>query len=273
MLKIYLKLILLYQISTNSGLVFLAENEKCYLNTYTRGIGFPSDSCRANEEKINTYYSNPFYETKAKDMCLPKCHHGYTGHASTCRQNCPKDFHDDHSFCIKPSAYGRGAGYISQASCNADHSQGCERDFLFVYYPKCKEGYHAVGCCICSPDCPDGMTDIGVSCVKKNYHRGYGHTIGECRKDEDSYKDSCYHKCPAGNLGIGPMCIFQTCPVGLMKCGNQCVGIGSCTNMMIRYNEAELSKSIVEVHRVQGNQKLYRQKIIKFGEKHSPKCV
>lgn len=42
----------------------------------------------------------------------------------------------------------------------------CERYGLIVY-PKCDPSYHAVGCCVCSPDCPPGTTDIGVSCHKR----------------------------------------------------------------------------------------------------------
>ena len=41
--------------------------------------------------------------------------------------------------------------------CEADYGAGnCEESGLVVY-PKCKPGFHAVGCCICSPDCPAGM--------------------------------------------------------------------------------------------------------------------
>ena len=77
--------------------------------------------------------------------------------------------------------YGRGAGYAWQFGdglnlddawrrCLADNSQGCEQCILIVY-PKCAEGYHAVGCNICSPDCPADMTDLGVSCEKPMYDR------------------------------------------------------------------------------------------------------
>ncbi len=41
-------------------------------------------------------------------------------------------------------------------------------------YPKCQSGFHAVGCCVCSPTCPDGMNDIGISCGKNSYGRGVG---------------------------------------------------------------------------------------------------
>ena len=39
-----------------------------------------------------------------------------------------------------------------------------DRDYPGVYdvdgllcYPKCREGFHAFGCCVCSPDCPSGL--------------------------------------------------------------------------------------------------------------------
>ena len=34
-------------------------------------------------------------------------------------------------------------------------------DVKHVIRPKCKESFHNVACCICSPDCPKDMTDIG----------------------------------------------------------------------------------------------------------------
>lgn len=56
-----------------------------------------------------------------------------------------------------------------------------------LYYPKCKQNFHNVGCCICSPDCPSGWTDIGVSCKKpESYGRGTGYSIlfNKCRNNE-----------------------------------------------------------------------------------------
>jgi hypothetical protein len=40
-----------------------------------------------------------------------------------------------------------------------------------MFYPKCRAGFEAFGCCVCSPKCPDGMTNIGVSCAKATYTR------------------------------------------------------------------------------------------------------
>lgn len=58
--------------------------------------------------------------------------------------------------------------------CEKDNGVGnCEENGL-IWYPKCKYGYHPVGCCICSPNCPSGWDDIGVSCTKPTYGRGVG---------------------------------------------------------------------------------------------------
>ena len=63
--------------------------------------------------------------------------------------------------------YGRGAGFPiwDQATCEGQNpTNGCER-YLAMYYPKCKAGFHAVGCCICSPDwwvSWQGLSDINL---------------------------------------------------------------------------------------------------------------
>ena len=47
----------------------------------------------------------------------------------------------------------------------------CEK-FGLLYYSKCKEGYHAWGCCNCKFECPEGMRDLTSMCLKKSYKRG-----------------------------------------------------------------------------------------------------
>ena len=108
--------------------------------------------------------------------------------------SCPTDFHDDGDYCGKPASYGRGGGYPWQGSdgvsnpndsmlarCKANgNPQGCEMDGA-IAYPKCKAGFHKVGCCVCSPDCPSGWEDIGVSCHKPNTKgncQAYGRVAG-----------------------------------------------------------------------------------------------
>jgi len=134
-------------------------------------------------------------------LCYPKCKEGYKGVGPVCWQSCAAGFRDDGAHCAKPEPYGRGAGYPWKAGdkpfslddarkrCNKDHPQGCEKHGAIIY-PKCREGFHATGCCVCSPNCPQGQTDIGVSCAKKSYGRGAGKPLlglGQSLKD-------CYYK-------------------------------------------------------------------------------
>ncbi|EAR97484.1 hypothetical protein TTHERM_00437330 (macronuclear) [Tetrahymena thermophila SB210] len=147
--------------------------------------------------------SNPICLTEAQQRCqaqtgkpceqygaimYPKCGDGFHNvGCCLCESQCPPGFRDDGLFCAKPSAYGRGAGYpwkfgdgfnLNGATqrCQHDNSQGCE-SYGLIIYPKCSQGYHNFGCCICSPDCPAGTTDIGVSCTKPVYGRGVGYPM------------------------------------------------------------------------------------------------
>ncbi|EAR97486.1 hypothetical protein TTHERM_00437350 (macronuclear) [Tetrahymena thermophila SB210] len=129
-------------------------------------------------------------------IMYPKCDNGFFNvGCCLCASQCPPGFRDDGFFCAKPSAYGRGAGYPWQFGdafnldnatkrCEKDNSQGCEQNGLIIY-PKCQQGFHNFGCCICSPDCPSGTVDIGVSCTKPVYGRGVGFPM---------YYDDCSNK-------------------------------------------------------------------------------
>jgi hypothetical protein len=82
---------------------------------------------------------------------------------------CPAGFKDDIFYCLKPSAYARGTGRFDQAKCLVDAkplgTSSCEYLGL-LYYPTCKPGFYAYGCCFCSPECPAGWKDHGISCLK-----------------------------------------------------------------------------------------------------------
>src|SRR5208337_4277587 len=82
-------------------------------------------------------------------------------------------------------------------------------------YPKCKANFHAVGCCVCSPDCPSDMTDIGVSCAKESYGRGAGKPLemGTCAPglQKDPSGALCYPACKGDFHMVGPVC-WQNCP-------------------------------------------------------------
>lgn len=137
-------------------------------------------------------------------LCYPACKDGYTGIGPVCWRKCPPGFRNDGAFCFKPKAYGRGAGYISRKKCHKHHHDGCDK-YGLLYYPTCKKGYSHRGCCICSPKCPEGTTDIGISCAKKSYGRGAGHPLS-CDPDEEQQGGLCYKKCPEGWKGVGPVC-------------------------------------------------------------------
>ena len=121
---------------------------------------------------------NPdFPDPEVGFLCYAACTGGWYGSLEKCVPDCPPDFRDDGRFCFKPKPYGRGAGFPWKFGdglnddgmfkrCEEEHGDGnCEKNGLIVY-PKCKEGYHNNGCCICSPDCPAGMRDSALTCEK-----------------------------------------------------------------------------------------------------------
>jgi hypothetical protein len=118
-----------------------------------------------------------YYCPEGKEMSMKKCHppckENYVGNGPVCWQSCQENFRNDGAFCFKPKPYGRGAGYFTNNKCKSKHEQGCEK-WGFLSYPICKEGYKAFGCCICTPKCMEGQTDIGISCAKGSYGRGIG---------------------------------------------------------------------------------------------------
>lgn len=71
---------------------------------------------------------------------------------------------------MKPKPYGRGVGKLGTKGFD----ENTRERYGLMNYPKCKEEYHSFGCCICSPNCPEGMTDIGIACTRQSYNRGNG---------------------------------------------------------------------------------------------------
>lgn len=133
-------------------------------------------------------------------LCYPKCRSGFYGVLTQCIQNCPDGYRNDGYFCFKPRPYGRGAGYViwNGNKCNRNNpNTGCEK-WGWMWYPRCRPLFHPAGCCICSPNCPSGMSDIGISCQKTIYGRGVGKMPG-CAKDEDSIAGLCYKQRPNRN--------------------------------------------------------------------------
>lgn len=80
-------------------------------------------------------------------------------------------------FCFKPTI----------KKCEKETGGPCEKYGLFVY-PKCKEGYSNVGCCLCRPACPEGFKNILGSCWKpKGYGRGVGYPLWDKKKCEKKH--------------------------------------------------------------------------------------
>jgi hypothetical protein len=171
--------------------------------SYGRGVGKPL-GCSPNEELDGA-------------LCYPKCASGFKGVGPVCWQQCPSGFRDDGTSCLKPDSYGRGAGYPWKGGdglnddgmfkrCEEAHGHGnCEKNGAIVY-PKCKADFHNVGCCTCSPDCPSGMTDAGITCTKKTSGRTAGVVLHACPEGTEKDGALCYPLCKPGFKGVGPVC-------------------------------------------------------------------
>jgi hypothetical protein len=179
--------------------IFGSDDPSCVPETYNRGTGKPMQ-CRWDLIRSGA-------------ICYRPCKSGYKMVAGVCWQSsCPEGYRDDGAYCAKPAAYGRGAGYAlwDEDKCeDRNEATGCEK-WGAMWYPKCKEGFHNVGANICSPDCPDGMTDIGVSCQKKTYVQNSSNTT-----------PISYSPFPALNTPIftAPL---NTCPTGTERSGELC---------------------------------------------------
>ena len=175
----------------------------CWKQAYGRGVGRVISTCPSDKEKDGA-------------LCYPLCRDGYNGVGPVCWQNCPDEFRDDGAYCYKPKSYGRGAGSIHKC-------ENCEK-WGALWYPKCKASFHNVACCVCSPDCPSGMTDIGISCQKHSYGRTAGTPL-ICKPEEEEDAALCYDPCNSGYNGVGPVC-WEDCPENTTECGALCLAQG-----------------------------------------------
>ena len=201
---------------------FIGEAQKilkksCLLTSYLRGEGFLPTKCHKGEEKSG-------------DQCFKKCKKGYSGAGPLCLQNCPPLYHDTGDFCHKPSPYSRGPGYlISQKHvCKIESpTRKCKR-FGQLYYPTCQFGFHAVGCCVCAPNCDPEIGCHKNGFKKRFYVRGPGKML-VCPHGKQMHDGLCYPECKKGYSGVGPVC-WGECPKHLTRCGFFCTKKGClCT--------------------------------------------
>jgi hypothetical protein len=190
--------------------------------TTGRGAGVPVHSCPAGSDKDGA-------------LCYPSCRDGYSGGGPLCLTNCPSGYRDDGLYCFKPDSYGRGVGTAMDIktscsyykgtkvikSCKTTSTCGSKEECIGLCYNSCRDGYYAAGCNVCSPRCPAGTTDIGVSCQKGSYGRGVGEPM-TCGSGEQYDAGLCYSPCPSGANGVGPLC-YRDCPSSApYRLGVQC---------------------------------------------------
>jgi len=180
----------------------VAMRRECYHNSHFRASS-PLSGCPPGTEQNGA-------------LCYPLCDDGFSGSGPVCWQNCPNGFRNDPAHCGKTAPESRGVGYPwrfgdtpfsldgAWKRCEQENTQGCEQDGAVVY-PKCRPGFHPAGCCICSPDCPEGMLDIGVSCQKQTRTRGGGSAM-ICPSGKEQIGALCYDDCPAGWKKTSVMC-------------------------------------------------------------------
>jgi hypothetical protein len=190
----------------------------CWKDSYPRGAGTVPPSCAPGQQRIGL-------------LCYDNCPAGTARSGFDCHSVCPSGMRDDGLFC-RATEYGRGAGYPWQPQdgfsddgmikrCEKAHGKGnCEKDGA-IYYPKCKSGYQAFGCCICRPSKPNcsalGLNaGIDLSCAKRVII-GEPET-GTCPSGQEKDGGLCYTNCRAGYDGVGPVC-WTGAPGGWVECG------------------------------------------------------
>jgi hypothetical protein len=221
---IVIVMIIIYKISNNPLITATAAiGSLGKTDGIARTAGVPVHACPPGTEKdpsgLLCYPSCRSLPAAAADIAAnPSIDFNAVGPA--CWTKCPDGYTDFGVGCSKPAAYGRGVGTPLTVTCPAGWNvrgvgtaswcdiwdpflrtqsaswtckPGEERNGELCY-PKCKPGFHNVGCCTCGPDCPPGTVDSGVSCTKKNFSRGGGVPM-VCGAGEELSGALCYPKC------------------------------------------------------------------------------
>jgi len=194
----------------------------CWKRSYGRGAGEAVGTCPPGTEQIGA-------------LCYTPCPSGFYRWGVDCHQHCKAGWTQQGAFC-RLEEYGRGGGYpwqggdwlfkLDQARdrCERDNGRGnCEQNGL-LYYPKCRNGYYAFGCCICRPNAfscrNEGYSDVqlDLSCGKKIILGDPKPMWCSADQEQDPITAICYPKCSAGYYGVGPVC-WQSCDTDQWGCG------------------------------------------------------
>lgn len=172
-------------------------------------------------------------------LCYDKCPADKPNNIDgICWPNCPDGFTDFGVGCTKPSSYGNGVGYIPtlNACPNGSHDvagtcwtnnfpwtvsvnigdrgsscNNSDTNIAGLCYAKCKPGFHSVGGNICSPNCPDGWTDSGVSCTKPTTSVIIRNGIDTCPPDHPNKEGALCYDYPVKNKLWEYTCIAGNC--------------------------------------------------------------
>ena len=122
-----------------------------------------------------------------------------------CYKNCPDSWQKDVTVCFKPPAYAKEKWFKQVMKGNLSWGPN-----------NCNKGYFQYGCCLCSPLCPTGMTDLGTTCLRGVIPRPATPLVCDSFLEEES-GGLCYPPCKYNTEGSGPAC-WGSCPNGTIEC-------------------------------------------------------
>lgn len=188
----------------------IGGNEFCWKDSKTRGVGVVPNSCEDGYEQIGL-------------LCYSKCDSSTEErYGFDCHSVCPSGFTDNGLICRSnaQTSYER-AGYVSLSACRSSTGGSCEKSGL-LYYPRCKTGFSASGCCICQSTATCSTYGMGGSfpdCTKNiRIGEALAGVCGGETPDEDA--GLCYASCDNGYNGVGPVCWMAEPPFeSWVECG------------------------------------------------------
>ena len=107
---------------------------------------------------------------KTATFAQKKCPEGLTRFGTRlCAPACPTGFGEFQTYCYKPVST-KSATFTTQALCETTTKQECEQWALEAeWFPKCHRGFRRIGQAQCLALCPEGTTDMGRMCEKKQF--------------------------------------------------------------------------------------------------------